>query len=689
MRTKVTLVLIFLNVALFFFIFKFERQWITETRARDARSRVFGPEAADIRTLEINALTPAGVATIALARRGETWWLTKPLEWPANHPAVNSIVNELKLLDEITHFSAKNLAANSMSLADYGLDRPKLTVTFTSGDAPPTTLRVGDATPTGNRLYILSPDGETIHVVARSLADSLSLGLDKLRADSLFTVEAFLARALSVQTPNVRLRIRRETGNRWLFDTIINNAPASRTAIETTVGRLNALRVKSFNPATPPAALPSAAPSLRVTLEGNNRRETLLLGDPVPPPVSPSASASGSPSSALNAQPPAAPTETEYYAQLEGRAAVFTVMIPNDLTAALRNAQVSLREKHLLEFDSRTVTAVSLTAPNQPPLTLQRVDAGATAADTTWQIVRRGADPASGPQTFPADRTAVQRLLQQLAFLSAKEAGGFVSDAPTNANLEDWGFNRPEREVTLTFAALAPATAPAAIPAPGTPARPTPNGANPAPLTSTTTTLQLGTDVAGAIYARLDPLTNPKGSIYAVDFDLRRELSVTPRDWRERQLPPLSPTANITALTLTSTAEGATPVYSHKLTGTETWLTVLAAEPAAKKTALEALLTQMRAPRAKRFVQEKFTDRVTLAGDDRPWTYKLEATVALPGGTGGEQTSTKTLLLTDRVGGAQQLAGSREFDAVFELEQPLLDALWLFIYGPRDPGVSK
>ncbi len=100
----------------------------------------------------------------------------------------------------------------------------------------------------------------------------------------------------------------------------------------------------------------------------------------------------------------------------------------------------------------------------------------------------------------------------------------------------------------------------------------------------------------------------------------------------------------------------------------------------------KALLAQMRAPRAKRFVQEKFTDRVTVAGDDRPWSFKLEATVALPGGTGGEQTSTRTLLFTERVGGAQQLAGSKEFDAVFEIEQPLLDALWTFTYGPRDPG---
>ena len=52
MRTKVTLVLIFLNVALFFFIFKFERNWRTEAASLEARRRVLGPEAADIRAVE-------------------------------------------------------------------------------------------------------------------------------------------------------------------------------------------------------------------------------------------------------------------------------------------------------------------------------------------------------------------------------------------------------------------------------------------------------------------------------------------------------------------------------------------------------------------------------------------------------------------------------------------------------------
>jgi hypothetical protein len=35
-----------------------------------------------------------------------------------------------------------------------------------------------------------------------------------------------------------------------------------------------------------------------------------------------------------------------------------------------------------------------------------------------------------------------------------------------------------------------------------------------------------------------------------------------------------------------------------------------------------------------------------------------------------------TLWFAERTGGTEQLAGSKDFGAVFAIEQPLLDALW-------------
>jgi hypothetical protein len=62
-------------------------------------------------------------------------------------------------------------------------------------------------------------------------------------------------------------------------------------------------------------------------------------------------------------------------------------------------------------------------------------------------------------------------------------------------------------------------------------------------------------------------------------------------------------------------------------------------------------------------------------------------TYALPAGaTAAEQTDTKTLLLSERLGGAEQLGGSKDLDLLFELDQAMIDAVFPLGEGARDPG---
>lgn len=646
MRTKVTLVLVFLNVALFFFIFKFERAWRTEAALQEARRRVLGSETADIRSLTVSSSTPGG-PSFTLVRNRDVWMLTRPLDWPANQPAVTRIIHELQFLQDETSFNVADLARNGQSLADYGLAHPKLTLSFTSGggDAPlapgqmasgPTTVvRIGDSTKVGDRVYVLSPDGRRIHVVGRSLVDALTVPLDQLRADTLLTIPVFEARALSVQTSGARVRIRRD-GSQWLFDTIVN-ARASKTEMDLMINALDGLRAKSF-PATPPATLPSAAPSLRVTIDGNNRSETLLLGEPV----------QGAAAAAAEATAPRG--RTEYYAQLMNgnntRSPVFTVMVGNAMLEHLSKAQDFLRERRILAFDPAAVTAITLSAPSRPTVALQRLDPN--SAQSAWQVVRRG-DGNAAAQTLPADAAAVRGLIDELALLSANQ---FVSDAPSLPQLEAWGFNRPEREITISAAS------------PGAAATPT--------------ILELGTDAKGAVYARVG--TDPGASVYAVTIDLGHDLPVDVRAWRDRTVRDLPSTARIAALRLTDLAD-------HHVVFEATFdQNGKPAKPVRDPAAVEHLLAGVRTLRAKSFVQDGFPEHLVFAGEERPWRYRLDATIALPGGAGAEQTSTSTLYLTQRLGGAEQIAGSKEFNAVFELQQPVVDALWSLTYGPRDPG---
>ncbi len=642
MRTKVTLVLLFLNVAVFFFIFKFEPGWRTEHAAQEARRRVLGSEAANIQSLEITG--PATTPAVNLVRRGTAWYLTKPFDWPANPLAIQRIVTDLLLLDHETSFSVPELIKNGQKLSDYGLDPPALTVTFSSADpsaanpADPAatpksfTLRLGNKTKDGNLLYLLSSDGQSVHVVGHSIADSLAQTIDDLRSNTIFTIPVFEVGSFNLTAAaTTQIRLHR-TGNRWSFEAPIQ-ARASKLDTELTIHALNDLRVKSFLPSTPPEA--ATLQPLRISLEGNGRSETLLLFAPVPGPGP--------------AQPAATPPDgVEYYARMDKKDAFFTVAIPAELKRSLETAQVALRERRLLEFEPRAISTISLadaSVPNQPELRLQRLDvpATATAESTPWQIMQ--GDAGQAPQTQRADLKTVQRLLEQLALLSAKEPDGFLNDAPTKPDLESWGFNRPVRTIVLTLA-----------------------GSPTAPASSQTIRIGVSADRSHA-YAQVGA---PESSVYEVDPEILAATPVTPLAYRDRLLRELTAGAQIIGLKLTD-------LTTQAVLLDKTLPPAAGGQPA--DAALQRLIDQLRVLRAKDFIEP--------AGIERAWKYQLEVTITLGGGSAAAQPGSMKLLLSARLGGTTQLATSEEFGgAVWTLEQSFTDALWPLIY-PNDPGPAK
>src|SRR6478736_10437535 len=208
MRSKVTVVLLFLNVVLFAYIYWFDHPLLPKD---DTRRAVLPTEIASMDSLTRTTRTGE---VVKLEKRNETWWLTKPYEWPANPDAVAHVHNELQFLQNQTSFAVADLAKNGQTLADYGLADPAITPEFTAAGNPKSyKLLVGDDTKVGNRLYVLSPDGARIHVVGRSLADAGSLTLADLRSDSVFTIPVFEVRSLNIQTAaptNLKVRLRRD-----------------------------------------------------------------------------------------------------------------------------------------------------------------------------------------------------------------------------------------------------------------------------------------------------------------------------------------------------------------------------------------------------------------------------------------------------------------------------------------------
>ena len=649
MRTKVTLILLLLNVALLAVIIYARREWSAEQDLARVSKRVLGDEPIGMTSLEISAAGKTGKIRLERATETSPWEIKSPIDWPANDFAVRRIIQELQFLEPQTSFAVDGLAKNGQSLADYGLAPAKLTLVFSRPSRPAgapatqTTLLIGDTTQVGgNRLYVLSPDGKTVHVVNRSLAESLIVGMDELRNDTFFTIPVFEVRSLGLQAtaPSPRVRLRRGDSARWTFEAPIVTR-ASKADCEVVISGLNRLRAVQFitDPATPDTGLDK--PSLRVTLEGNSRRETLLVGQPYPVPAT----------FKKDALIPATP----YYAHLEDRSQVFVTLIPDGLLDTLRRAQEKLRDTRVLDFEPAAITAISLSAAGQTePLVLRREDSASPAA---WRIVRLAGAPA-----LPADTKFVENLLLRLALLTATphtpNTSGFLRDAPTDAEIENYGFNLPQREIVLTVG----------VDKPDAPAK--------------KITLQIGASGAngGTVQARVLGLS----FIYAVAGDTLNELPVAANVYRERTLRTLPDTTRITSLTLAANDAPDKPLVTLKPAANQSWDDALAAEPEARRTAIKSVLASLGTLRAKQFVNDTFTDTTIVDGKPTPWKYTLSATFALGGAE--TQTGSTALQIAERSGGGTQLAGSKEFSAVFVLEQPFVDALWTLTYGARDPG---
>ena len=71
-----------------------------------------------------------------------------------------------------------------------------------------------------------------------------------------------------------------------------------------------------------------------------------------------------------------------------------------------------------------------------------------------------------------------------------------------------------------------------------------------------------------------------------------------------------------------------------------------------------------------------------------PWVFRLSATIQLPGGE-TDRTEVREYVFTKRLSGTLQVGGSKQNDAIFEIPQELLDALYEMIDDMELPPEAK
>ncbi len=616
MRFKFTVFLLALNVIAFGLIAYLNHQTKQVEPSTGGLSRQIGRELIDADRIELHG---RGIETPRiLERKGSTWHLIEPMQWSANYFAINRILNQLQFLEEEASFSVDEIEKTGQSLADYGLENPLLKIVIAEGNKT-ISLSIGTLTEIGNNVYFLGPDQREIFVVNRQVIDSMLVDLNDLRAREIFDIPVFEVDALGLQIrsgntadgSSLKVRLARNNGA-WIFEAPLA-AKADPALVDNTVNTLTAAKVRRFieTEQADPIVQGLETPFMQITIYGNKRRQTLIVGN-------------------LDPDSQGAP---QYFAKLEDNPAIFTVLArPFD---ALREAQEALRERNFINFDPSMLSAINI-SENGRKIRLQKLETG----ENDWQVLEsRGGNEI---QPYRADPAIMDRLIKDLSSLRAK---GFAADAPSTSDIDSYGFNNPRRIVTLSFSEGDPLTLMLAYPE----------------------------NSRGALYAK----TNLADFIFKVERSATlRMIPLNTPYYRNRILDILPAAARISALKLTN-LQNNEAIFSYA-PGQKNihWNDLIAEFDANHAEHIRVLLGAIRKFEVKSYLLDSYAEAYPVDTEKSlPWLFQLSATIELPGDE-TDRTETREYVFTDRLSGTVQVAGSKQYNTIFEIPQPLLDALY-------------
>jgi Domain of unknown function (DUF4340) len=380
-----------------------------------------------------------GAERLVLEKRNSFWRVSEPFEWPANIWSVQRLLDELRFISADNGFAASEVKANGSSLEAYGLAAPKFTLRVAGENGQAVEVKVG-VQPSTRHHFLLADGGQRIIPLPEAMAAALTSKAESYRVDKIFEIADFETRTVSVRQKNsdgesvtaltneARPRPGRKTQlPEWRFESPYDALADADTATKV-IAELTNLRASKFAAVTDEASGLSA-PTLRIALEGNSRRQVLLIGK------------------ALVGQP------NLLCAKLEENASIF--LIEAHLLRDWFRIRETLAASHPADFDPALVTGFTIAVSGRS-ITLHRLDG--TSEDARWEIPV--APGTTATKRREADTRLVTRFLDAVSKLSAsrrKTADGDSVPAvlnqsnPGTTSLQSLELEFGAERILLTF----------------------------------------------------------------------------------------------------------------------------------------------------------------------------------------------------------------------------------------------
>ena len=363
-----------------------------ETPGADSepRDKVFAVEADQIE--EITVKSDGGEQT-TLKKSGTDWQIVAPVTADADDSEAPGIARNLATLEQ-----QRLVEENPDDLGDFGLNEPRIRVTFKAGGQEHALL-IGSKTPTGTDLYAKTAAQPKVFLIASYLESTFNRNTFELRDKSALRFDRDAADRVELAAGDQKMRLAKKDGQWHIAEPSLPRTDAP--AIEGLVSRLSGVQMKKIVQRDAAAAdlkkYGLVDPAATVRVGAGSAEATLLIGSK-------------------------AEDEAEVYARDASRPDVFT--IESTLLDDLRKGAGEYRQKDVFDARAFNTTRVEIARGGQSTVVEKSGD--------KWRH--------TAPAAKDSDAAKVDALLSSL---TSVRADSFVDAAPAKAT--------EEAVVTLTF----------------------------------------------------------------------------------------------------------------------------------------------------------------------------------------------------------------------------------------------
>lgn len=270
-RGRSFLVLLAIAAVLGGYVWFVEMKRDLDSEGEAAREKLFAVEAAQIQ--EVRLTNEAGEqSTLRKAAEGR-WSLVEVPGAEVDETEAGNITTGLATLE-----ANRVVDEQPPSLAEYGLDKPRVTAAFTDAAGTQHTLLIGSKTPTGGDLYAKLADSPRVVLIGSYLEETFNRSRFDLRDKSVLKFARDAVGAVTITSSEGTVSLARANGV-WTITAPVD-APADDAAVDGLIGRLSTARMQSLVDAPEAVDTGLAKPVASVALTAGPTRAVLDIGGP-------------------------------------------------------------------------------------------------------------------------------------------------------------------------------------------------------------------------------------------------------------------------------------------------------------------------------------------------------------------------------------------------------------------------